>query len=266
MEGVRSPAVAGTFYQLGEDMLTEQTDRLLASTKEKPRFRAVISPHAGYVYSGKTAAKAIASLLPAKTFVILGPNHTGLGTAFSLYYGRAWETPLGLVPVDNATGTKLCSESVVKDTLAHYQEHSIEVQLPIMQRRFQGFSIVPISILSISYDRAFLSDCMALGERIAALGDVGIIASSDFSHYVHADEARKKDATAMKSIMALDAPGFFRALESTDASVCGYGPIAVLLAAAKKLGLKAHAVASSSSGDVSGKKDNVVSYHAVGFK
>jgi len=269
MQDIRAPAVAGTFYYLGEEMLREQVDKLLLETKEKPRFHAVIAPHAGYMYSGKTAAKAIASLLPAKTFVIIGPNHTGLGKSFAVAAKGAWETPLGFVPVDGEIAAKLCSGPAAEDALAHYEEHSAEVQLPLLQRRFHDakFSIVPISILNISYGLSFLRDCIELGEQIASLGeDVSIIASSDFSHYIPLDEAKRKDAAAMKSIMSLDATGLFKALESTDASVCGYGPIAVLLAAAKKMGMKAQSIASSSSGDVTGDKGNVVTYHAIGFR
>jgi hypothetical protein len=266
---IRRPAVAGTFYYLGREMLEGQVAKLFRQAKGRPRFRAVISPHAGYPYSGKTAARAIASLLPAGTFIILGPNHTGLGKAFSIMSSGEWETPMGRVPIDSGLAGRLRRNPVEEDPLAHYQEHSIEVQLPLLQHRFKEFSFVPIAILNITYGEAFLSDCMKLGKGIAAVLEssdkTGLVVSSDFSHYVPLDEAAEKDRLALETIMALDPRGLFRVLSETGGSVCGFGPIAALLAAARELGLKPEMIHSSTSAEALGDRSSVVTYHALGF-
>jgi AmmeMemoRadiSam system protein B len=266
---IRRPIVAGMFYPMHEDNLKEQLSRLFRGT-ESGDFVCVVSPHAGYEYSGRTAAFAINSLRPAKSFVILGPNHNLLGSEFSVMRRGEWETPLGTISIDSGLAKEIGACEVIReDDFAHLQEHSIEVQLPFLQHRFKHFGFVPVSISNTDYSEDFLGRCESLGRHIAKTikgKEVDVIASSDFSHYLPKEKADEKDSKAIEKITNLDPKGFFRTLEEVDASVCGYGPIAVLLYTAKFLGLKtAKIINQTNSGDSTGDFSSVVSYYAIGF-
>jgi AmmeMemoRadiSam system protein B len=266
---IRHPAVAGMFYSADPGALKRELDSLFSGVKPGDNLCAV-SPHAGYAYSGRTAAMAIGSLRPGKRFIILGPNHTGLGTEFSVMARGKWRTPLGDCVIDSKLAKELKSCGMLgEDRFAHEREHSIEVQLPFLQRRFPGFAFVPVCIMAMGYSQEFLERCVALGKAVAGImekgPDVRLIASSDFSHYLPADVAREKDGMAMRMIRKRDPGGFFSTLREIDASVCGYAPIAVLLAAARELGLKAEEICYSTSGDVTGDTSSVVAYSAIGF-
>ncbi len=267
---IRRPVVAGMFYPFHKDNLNEQLSRLFEGVG-KGDFVCVVSPHAGYEYSGRTAAFAISSLKPAKTFIILGPNHNLVGYEFSIMSSGEWETPLGMVRIDSelAREIKKC-EILREDEFAHAHEHSIEVQLPFLQYRFKDFRIVPISIANLDYSNEFLKKCETLGKRIAKTiknESVCVIASSDFSHYLPRGVAEEKDRKAVEKIKELDLKGFFRTLEELDASVCGYGPIAVVMQIAKELDLKKIEIINhTDSGDATGDSSSVVAYYAIGFK
>ncbi|MBN2101590.1 MAG: AmmeMemoRadiSam system protein B [Candidatus Aenigmarchaeota archaeon] len=270
MEEIRYPAVAGAFYEDDKSKLSSTIDNFIKETKPGKNI-GVVSPHAGYVYSGKTAAAAINSLKGAKTFIILGPNHTGIGAQFSVMCKGVWRTPLGEIKIDDDIAFHLEKTGVVdNDSMAHLNEHSIEVQLPFLQKKFKGFSIVPISILNIDYSANLLEKCIELGKRIAEIAkkkDINIVASSDFSHYIALEEAKEKDSKAVENILSLDIKNFFAVLETMDASVCGYAPIAVLMSAAKEMGLNTIEILhESSSGDVLRNYRSVVTYKAIGFR
>ncbi len=266
----RKPIVAGMFYPFSRDSLAKMLSKLFESTKAND-FICVVSPHAGYEYSGKTAAYAIQSLRPAKSFIILGPNHNMIGSEFSIMGSGEWETPMGGVEIDSelANEIKKC-EVVREDYLSHTHEHSIEVQLPFLQHRFKDLRFVPISIANIDYSEEFLGKCETLGKHIAKTingKNIDVIASSDFSHYLPKEVAKEKDEKAIERIHKLDTKGLFRTLEEIDASVCGYGPIAVLMYVAKSLNLKtAKVIQQTNSGDSTGDFSSVVSYYAIGFK
>ncbi|MCX6817897.1 MAG: AmmeMemoRadiSam system protein B [Candidatus Aenigmarchaeota archaeon] len=266
---VRKPVVAGTFYPSGQNDLRNALTALFRGAG-KETFSAVVSPHAGYQYSGRTAALAISSLKPAKSFIILGPNHNLIGPEFSIMSSESWHTPLGTVEIDTSLAQQLKKCPILEeDSLAHAHEHSIEVQLPFLQHKFKNFRFVPISISGTDYSEEFLEKCVSLGKHIAtvAKGDIGIIASSDFSHYLPVSVADNKDTKAFAMIEKLDVNGFFNALEKTGASVCGYAPIAVVMSAAKASGLKkAILINKTNSGDATGDYSSVVAYYAIGFK
>lgn len=265
----RNPAVAGAFYPDNKKVLLSQLDGLFSKASEKHESEMVISPHAGYVYSGRTAAHAIASLKPFQRFIILGPNHYLRGPAFSVMGHGSWETPLGSVMIDRELAAALKAKCglLEEDSAAHEKEHSIEVQLPFLQHRFRKLMFVPICVMNTDYDMGFLKSCESLGHAVAlaAKAGVGVIASSDFSHYVPLTKAKRMEKPVLEQIGKLSPGGLFRALDRVGASVCGYGPIAVLLYAAKELGLKARVLHSSSSADATGDDSEVVSYHAIGF-
>lgn len=264
---VRYPAVAGTFYPGDKPALLHLLEHLFGEIKKiEQDCLGVVSPHAGYEFSGRTAARAIASLKDAGTFVILGPNHH-LGPepkpfAVSL---QDWETPLGKAPINRELAINLDLEAGED---AHMQEHSIEVQLPFLQYRFKAFDFVPISVMNQDYSKGFLGQCRKLGKAIAKEikgKPMGVIASSDFSHYLPRKIALEKDEKAMKHILALDTPGLFKTLDRIDASVCGFGPIAVLMETARALKLKPRKIHHSTSADAIGETNAVVAYNAIGF-
>jgi len=265
---IRRPVVAGMFYPSSEHNLRKQLSGLFEGVGEGD-FIGVVSPHAGYEYSGRTAAFAINSLKPFEKFVILGPNHNLIGSDFSIMASGGWETPLGKVNLDsNLAKDILKCEVLQEDEFAHSHEHSIEVQLPFMQYRFRNFEFVPISVSNLGYSEDFLRKCEILGKHMARTikGKAGVIASSDFSHYLPRDVAKERDEKAIEKIKKLDPKGFLKTLESTDASVCGYGPVTILMYIAKELGLKAKVINHTDSGDTTGDSSSVVSYYAIGFK
>jgi AmmeMemoRadiSam system protein B len=265
----RGAVAAGSFYDWDKENLARGLEKLSEGVSDRG-FLGCVSPHAGYVYSGNVAAKTIGSMKPGKRFIVLGPNHTGLGANFAVYSSGSWETPLGRVPIDHELSEALMKfEGAESDEVAHGQEHSIEVILPFLQHFFGEISFVPIAILSYGYGDSFLKRLDGLGGIIAGIvkkeGDVRVVASSDFSHFISADAARKRDMEAIEAIKRLDTRKLFRSL-SHDGSVCGYAPIAVLLSAARELGWKAELIDYTNSGEVTGDKGEVVAYAGIGFK
>lgn len=266
---LRKPVVSGMFYPSDKGELKGMLDKLFSGTGRGENL-GVVSPHAGYPYSGKGSAFAINSLKKAGSFIILGPNHTGMGKQFSVMLEGEWETPLGSVKIDSGLANTLNNgcDFLDEDSSAHMQEHSIEVQLPFLQHRFGKFSFVPVCIMNAGYSEEFMKECKRLGKVIAEAvkgKNAGIVASSDFSHYIPLEVAERIDGKAIGEILELDLKGFFRVLEREQASVCGFGPIAVLMAAAKSLGLKGRLLHSSNSGEGTGDFSSVVSYRAIGF-
>lgn len=284
MDSTRRPVVAGQFYDSDPDRLSGQLSGFFKKVKTPSGSIGVVSPHAGYAYSGQTAAWAVASLKAARTFIVLGPNHNTLGERFSIIKSGAWETPLGKVKINGDAARQISErcDFVAEDRTAHAMEHSIEVQLPFLQHKFgkkgsgSGFDFVPISIMNIDYSEGLVGRCERLGQAIAGLvgggkgkgsgGRVGIVASSDFSHYLPKETAEKNDSKSVQRILDFDLNGLFKHLHSIDGSVCGYGPIAVLMACARALGLKGRLIHKSTSGDVTGDEKSVVAYYAIGFE
>ncbi len=263
---IRYPAVAGYFYPLQKDELLRMIDRLLRKAEPpevEGRIIGGVVPHAGYVYSGFTAAhfyKLLAHEEP-RTTVIVGPNHTGLGTPLSVFPRGEWVTPLGYVQVNEEVANEIVERSLYAsfDVEAHIEEHSVEVQLPFLQYVWNDdFSFVPIVMLIQNLDYA--KDLASSIPR-----DVLFIASSDFSHYVPADWGREVDSKLIDAILDLDAERFLRLVEETGASPCGYGPIASLILWAKNQGASAKLLHFSNSGDASGDYSSVVDYAAIAF-
>ncbi len=280
---VRRPAVAGSFYPSSRKELLELLQHLFNSlglngipsprTEGERRIEALISPHAGYVYSGRTAAAGYSVLaedgLP-ETFVILGPNHTGLGAAFSVSNAKYWETPLGSVEVDRelALAIQKHFDELAFDDLAHMSEHSIEVQLPFLQAIYGGgFRIVPIAMGVQTPEES-----VALGEAISIASeelhrDIVVIASSDMSHYLPEEEARRRDMAALEAITSMDVQRLFRTLFKLDVSMCGPGPASVAITHARLRGVtRGELVRYSTSAETSGDKSFVVGYASVVFR
>ncbi|MBU4246287.1 MAG: MEMO1 family protein [Nanoarchaeota archaeon] len=267
---LRQPAVSGMFYSADESRLKEQLARAFANAAqtraESRKVIGIIAPHAGYEYSGFTAARAYSAIgkSHSKTFIILGPNHTGTGSeiSVSVWNRGAWLTPLGECKIDEIVAGKIISKSAIAkaDARAHIQEHSIEVQIPFLQFLFGNeIKVVPICMAdqSISAAQDIAKAVLSLDEEVT------IIASSDFTHYEGKKEVERKDAEAIKAIESLDVPRFYNALEENDISACGFGPIAVLMLVAKAKGAKIKRIAQTTSGDITGETKSVVGYAAM---
>jgi AmmeMemoRadiSam system protein B len=220
------------------------------------------------VYSGSVAGAVYSSIDLPGTFILIGPNHTGLGEPVSLMAKGEWETPLGRVRIDEGLAAAILSRSrlVREDTLAHLKEHSLEVQLPFIQYLKKEFTIVPIQMMDTR-----LETCLALGSAVAEAvreqakeTGVLIVASSDMSHYISAEAAKKKDHKAIQRILDLDAQGLYYTVRDEDITMCGYGPAVAMLTACKALGAKkAELIKYANSGEVSGDYDQVVGYAGI---
>lgn len=261
---MRAPAVSGQFYPRNKNDLNREISRCFEGIPggEKPVIGAVV-PHAGYIYSGNTAAYVYSMLPRADTFVLLGPNHTGYGSPISVS-SEKWSTPSGEVGSDIEFIKALPKRIIDTDETAHKYEHSLEVQLPFLQHMFSDFCIVPIC-MGMQDEETAQEVGMELAEAVHKVNKkVVIIASSDFSHYKKDKVAREDDAYFINSILEMDIPGFYRKLYERNASVCGYGPIAAMLTASKALGAKKGTLLKySTSGDTTGDFDAVVGYAGI---
>ena len=263
---VREPAVAGRFYPGRRDELLRELRSYLPATDKKIAARGCIVPHAGYMYSGHVAGAVYSRLELPKSYIILCPNHTGLGEPLAIMTAGQWRTPLGEATVDSALGTALKErlELLSEDVMAHHNEHALEVQLPFLQAEVGDFSFVPIVVGVSRYE--VLEE---LGQAIAAAlaespRKTLVIASSDMNHYESDAVTRAKDQKALEKILALDPAGLFDVVHREGISMCGYGPSVAMLTAAKQLGgTTAQLIKYATSGDVSGDRDMVVGYAGV---
>ncbi|MFA5028987.1 MAG: AmmeMemoRadiSam system protein B [Candidatus Methylomirabilota bacterium] len=260
---VRKPAVAGSFYPGTRDRLRGQIAALWPRTAhERPAIGAVV-PHAGYVYSGRVAAAVFAQVEMPDTVIILGPNHSGLGVRAAIMTEGQWDTPLGSVPLDAELGRAILagSPTMREDPLGHLREHSLEVQLPLLQYRERPFSLVPICLLGHDYGL-----CQEVGWAIAraVMGTakrVLLVASTDMSHYVSRAEASRQDQKALDAILEMDPPALFRVAQEEKISMCGYPPTAATLIAAIALGAtRAELLVYTDSGEVTRTFEQVVGY------
>ncbi|UCF45168.1 MAG: AmmeMemoRadiSam system protein B [Candidatus Bathyarchaeota archaeon] len=282
MAKIRRPRVAGSFYEGNAESLKAQIENCFLQElgpKKCPKVNksasreviGLVCPHAGYMFSGPVAANAYYELaLNGKpdTVVILGPNHTGYGSALSLMNEGFWRTPLGDVEIDGETANQIAKETslVDVDELAHRFEHSIEVQLPFLQYLYGSeFKFVPIC-----FQMQDLSSAVEIGKalvEVLASKNAVVIASSDMTHYEPQRNAAAKDMAALKAVEAMDEKRFYSIIEARNVTACGYGPIAAVITAAKGLGAKeAKLLCYKSSGDITGDYSSVVGYATVSFK
>lgn len=271
----RRPSVAGSFYESSPEGIKDQMTwcfmhrigpKSLPSgpVSNERHILAVVSPHAGYIYSGPVAAHGYYHLSkePAPDVVVLlGPNHTGMGAGLAVWAEGAWKTPLGSVQVDDALTKELANRGVVEiDQEAHLYEHSIEVQIPFLQFIYQKeFKILPICMMLQDYMTS-LELGKALAELLVGKSSL-IVASTDFSHYVPYSEAYKKDTMAGDCIIKMDAKALSEIILRENISMCGPGPVMTAIIAAKGLGATAcKRLCYSTSGDTCGSKEEVVGY------
>lgn len=262
---MRQPAVAGQFYPLRPEYLEKELAQCFEGLEIRERnVIGAVCPHAGYIYSGKVAAHAYATLPKADTYVLLGPNHTGYGSPVSVSRDT-WKTPLGSIEVDVELADRLLGSIIDMDEIGHKYEHSIEVQLPFLQYRFgDDFKILPIC-MGMQDEETAVEVGNLIGRLVSDSGKrVVFIASSDFTHYQPAKLAKETDNEVIAAILDLNIPEMYDRLYRRNASVCGYGTIAAMLTASKILGgSRATLLNYSNSGEISGDLSAVVGYAAI---
>ena len=273
---VRHAAVAGHFYKGSAEGLRKQVSEFITPDVMRKKAIGIVVPHAGLIYSGPVAGAVYSSIELPDTMVLIGPNHTGLGAPVSLMAKGAWETPLGVVSIDETLAAAIMAKSprIREDELAHLREHSLEVQLPFIQYLKNDFKIVPIQMLDTR-----LETCQELGKAVASAiidrrggvkgreegsNRVLIVASSDMTHYEKASAAKEKDLKAIQQMLNLDPQGLYRTVKELGITMCGYGPAVAMLTAAQLLGAtKAEMVKYTNSGETSGDFDQVVGYAGI---
>lgn len=263
---LRRPAVAGRFYPSDRNVLLADVQSYLSPLKEGKRAIGCVVPHAGYIYSGHVAGAVFAELEVPRRCIVLCPNHTGMGRPLSIMSEGAWETPLGIVPIDTGLGDSLkrAFPALSEDKDAHRVEHGAEVELPFLQARRPNFSFVPITLGTGQFD-VLEALGSAIAEVVLAQNEpVLMVASSDMNHYESDEITRVKDRKAIDRILALDPIGLFDVVVNQDVSMCGFGPTIAMLTAARRLGASsAELIRYATSGDISGDRDMVVGYAGV---
>jgi MEMO1 family protein len=277
---IRKPAVAGQFYPADPDELSSLIHecylnrvgpgRLPPSPASKSDFVAVVSPHAGYTYSGPVAAHSylhVSSLISPDLLVVVAPNHYGIGSGVSTFKEGEWETPLGRLRVDSEASKELVDEAqiVAFDPGAHRLEHSLEVQLPFLQKIYgDAVPLLPISLLFQDIETS-IAVATALA-KITRGRRVVLVASSDLTHYETSEAAKAKDIPLLHEVEKMSLEGFYSTLERLNVTACGYGAIATVMEAARALGnSRGELLKYASSGETGGDNLQVVGYGAMRF-
>jgi len=276
---IRKPAVAGSFYDGDSKSLNIQIENCflhkigpgeipLTNPKRKSNIIGLVSPHAGYIYSGPVAANGfykIALYGKPDTIIILGPNHRGFGEDVSIMAEGKWETPLGELEIDTEIAEDILKNSKIikNDKKAHQYEHSIEVQLPFIQYIFgKDIKFVPICMTRQDIDTDIeiaKSICSSVVDK-----NILIIASSDFTHYEPQEYAENVDKQAINAILEFNPKKLYDMIYHQNLTMCGPGPITVMLIVCETLGAKkAELLKYATSGDVSGMYDQVVGYASI---
>ncbi|MFO8034636.1 MAG: AmmeMemoRadiSam system protein B [Candidatus Bipolaricaulota bacterium] len=274
---IRRTCAAGTFYPADSARLREEVERCfgeaLSELSEGGRSLSypfgLVVPHAGYRYSGEVAALGYREVYEQgrpEVVVLIGANHTGLGAPLSVAPEEAWDTPLGPLPVDGELADRLVlAWGAERDGLPFAQEHSVEVQLPFLRYLFGEVPIVPVVAQFMPAEPARRAG-ETLAKAVEGRGAL-LVASSDFTHHEPQSTAEARDRLALGHILNLDLDGFLSAVARERITICGPGAIAVLIGAARRLGLfGAQRLAYRTSGDVVGIWEQVVGYAAVALR
>jgi AmmeMemoRadiSam system protein B len=278
---IRKPAVAGLFYELDPDSLRKQIEWCfkhqlgpgsIPKIGDKRNIKGVIAPHAGYVYSGPVAAHTYHEIAAdgfPETFIILCPNHTGMGLGVSTMNEGSWETPLGLADIDSEFADAMIQNSGIIDSnpAAHQREHSAEVQLPFLQYLNKDFKFVPVTMWMQDMETS-TEIGISIQKTAKELGrDVVVIASTDFTHYQPQNVAYKQDMQVIDAIKAMDENDMMKRVSKLNVTMCGYGPVAATMVAVKKMGATTcNFEKYATSGDATGDKSSVVAYASAVFR
>ncbi len=266
---IRHPIVAGQFYPESASQLKAMIELLVDEKVEKQEVIGLVSPHAGYVYSGPVAGATLSKVKFTDTFIVMGPTHTGMGKPFSIMTEGVWKTPLGEVEIDSELGKQILAKSshLEEDHIAHLYEHSIEVQLPFLQYFKPDIRIVPI-VLAYASGATYKEIGKDIAKAIKDLNrDAVIIASSDMTHYEPQKLAERKDTQAIEAILDLNEDELLKRVDELSISMCGCAPTVSLISAAKELGAtQAELVRYQTSGDTTGDYTSVVGYAGIIIK
>jgi AmmeMemoRadiSam system protein B len=264
-EEIRPPSVAGVFYPGDPDELAGTIAGMISpgSGEAGSPVRGIIAPHAGYAYSGRTAARAYGMLARGAydTVVVVSPSHREFFEGVSVYDGDAYTTPLGRIPVDRELRAALLAAApcVRASGAGHREEHAVEVHLPFLQTVLGAFSLLPLVI-----GHQTPETCFALGEALATvLRDrrALLVASTDLSHFHTDREAREIDAVMIGDVRLFDSEGLMSHLSDGTTEACGGGPAVAVMTALKRLGAhRLEVVEYATSGDVTGDRRSVVGY------
>jgi AmmeMemoRadiSam system protein B len=265
---IRKPVVAGQFYPAQVNRLKSQIEEFVVKDAIKKDVIACILPHAGYIYSGKVAVETVSHIKIKEKIIILGPNHTGLGKSFGVMKEGIWQMPFGDIQIDSELAQALlkrCAE-LEEDTISHLYEHSLEVELPILQYFKNDFKFVPITVMSEDIN-SYKRISQNIAETIKSMeleNKVFLIASSDMTHYEPQSSAEKKDYQAIEAILELNEDKLLERIDRYNISMCGYAPVAIVISCAKNLGAKkAELIKYQTSGDVSQDYSSVVGYAGI---
>lgn len=263
---IRKPAVAGAFYTGDGEKLKEEIEFYLKNAEVDKNYgevKGIISPHAGYVYSGHVAAYGYKTVYNAEydKVIVFAPSHRAMFHGVSLYNGSGYETPLGIVEIDRESIEKLIASSDLINfyPVAHEEEHSLEVQIPFLQMTIRNFKLIPV--LVGNQDLNQLTEVAEIFNNIFKNEKVLYVASTDLSHFYNSRIAMQLDSVALKKIASLDYKGFYNAIVSGKTEACGAGPVTILLYIAHlNKWENCNILKYADSGDVSGDKNNVVGY------
>jgi MEMO1 family protein len=265
---IREPAVAGMFYTANPQKLRGEVYGFLHQEENLHPVKAigVVSPHAGYMYSGHVAGAVLSRVKIPKKLIVLCPNHTGFGVFAAMNSSGFWKTPLGDAKIDEGLARRLMEldEELEEDGFAHEREHALEVQLPFLQVIRSDFEFVPLCLSHFSYRQ-----CETLGSAMAQLiqeskEEILMLASSDMNHYESQQRTLLKDQRAIDCILALDPKALYQRVHEEQISMCGIIPTTCMLIAANQLGAKeATLVKHATSGDVTGDFSGVVGYAGI---
>ena len=262
----RSPIASGSFYPGNQEELESVLKTLMEDCPQRQKALGAISPHAGYVYSGRVMGSVFSRIEVPETVVILAPNHTGRGASFSVWPEGPWRTPLGDTSIDEELVNEILNrcELIEKDKVAHQNEHSAEVILPFLQYRNPQVKIVVIVVRSGNFE-----DLSTVGKSIGdALNkirpDTLVVASSDMTHYESQQSADKKDKSAIAEIVALREEGLYRVVREQCISMCGVSPVISMMVCSKERdAAKAELIKYETSGEASGDYKQVVGYAGI---
>jgi AmmeMemoRadiSam system protein B len=265
----REPVVAGSFYPGTKDELIDYFGKFInekANGKMK-NAGGIIVPHAGYLYSGKTASltyKKAENFGNPERIIIFGPNHTGFGSRVSVWPSGKWRTPLGEVNIDEESIDYLCAGHSIfeKDELAHLYEHSVEVQLPFCQYCFSNFLLIPI-VITDQRKEVIMEILEKLKLFIKENPSTLIIASSDLNHYENEKTTLEKDNIVLKRILEKDIDGLYADINAYDISMCGFGPASIVMEIFKDK--QPELVYHTTSAEASGDSTKTVGYGGVIF-
>ena len=263
---IRHPAVAGSFYSGDATRLRSDIEGYIIKDCEKQAVLGVVSPHAGYMYSGRVAGNLYSRIKIPDTVVILAPNHTGYGVPYSIWSDGSWRTPLGDVGVNQNVVDELvrvCS-LIEKDKEAHLYEHAAEVQIPFIQYFNPCIKIVVMVVSSRN-----IADLKNIGKSLSLVlqrlcPDALVVASSDMTHYETQAIANRKDKIAINEILALNEDNLYNKVHNMHITMCGIYPAVIMLVCSKERGAKkAELVRYETSGDITGDYNQVVGYAGI---